>query len=111
MAETLEHAGLAFRVGMFGLEMARPPASTKPLEVKLANQESELMALLKRIIPGSDELALTRLRAEQLRDGQLKTRGPALLPIMLATFIFDSLVAPNIVGKDRKTVSLMNRIF
>ena len=40
---------LAFRVGMFGLELARPPATTKPLEVKLAHQESELVTLLKRI--------------------------------------------------------------
>jgi hypothetical protein len=34
---------------MFGLELARPPASTKPMEVKLAHQESELVSLLKRI--------------------------------------------------------------
>lgn len=33
LAENLEHSHLAFRVGLFGLEMARPPASTKPLEV------------------------------------------------------------------------------
>lgn len=33
LTEAPEHYGLAFRVGLFGLEMARPPASTKPLEV------------------------------------------------------------------------------
>jgi hypothetical protein len=38
-----------FQIGMFGLELARPPASTKPMEVKLAHQESELVSLLKRI--------------------------------------------------------------
>lgn len=49
LAENSEHSHLAFRVGMFGLEMTRPPASTKSLEVKLANQEADLVNLLKRI--------------------------------------------------------------
>lgn len=49
LAENQEYYHLAFRVGMFGLELARPPATTKPLEVKLAHQESELVTLLKRI--------------------------------------------------------------
>lgn len=111
MAETTEHSSLAFRVGLFGLEMARPPATTKPLEVKLANQESELMGLLRRITPGSEELSLTRLRAEQLTDGTLCSRGPALLPIMLATFIFDALVAPSVVGEERKTVCIFAHYF
>lgn len=93
-------------MGLFGLEMARPPATTKPLEVKLANQESELMGLLRRITPGPEELSLTRLRAEQLTDGTLRSRGPALLPIMLATFVFDALVAPSVVGEERKSVSI-----
>jgi len=35
LAENPEHHNLAFRVGLFGLEMARPPANTKPLEVRL----------------------------------------------------------------------------
>lgn len=111
MAETTEHSSLAFRVGLFGLEMARPPATTKPLEVKLANQESELMGLLRRITPGPEELSLTRLRAEQLTDGTLRSRGPALLPIMLATFIFDALVAPSVVGEERKTVCIFAHYF
>lgn len=34
LAENPEYHNLAFRVGLFGLEMARPPANTKPLEVK-----------------------------------------------------------------------------
>lgn len=33
LAENPEHFHLAFRVGLFGLEMPRPPATTKPLEV------------------------------------------------------------------------------
>ncbi|XP_023288160.1 zinc finger SWIM domain-containing protein 8 isoform X2 [Orussus abietinus] len=91
LAENPEHHNLAFRVGLFGLEMARPPASTKPLEVKLAHQESELVGLLKRIPLGPAELAMVKHRAEQLKDGVLRSRGHALLPIMLASFIFDAL--------------------
>lgn len=96
LAENPEHHNLAFRVGFFGLEMARPPASTKPLEVKLAHQESELVGLLKRIPLGPAELAMIRQRAEQLRDGVLRSRGHALLPIMLASLIFDALNTPRL---------------
>lgn len=94
LAENSEHYHLGYRVCLFGLELPRPPASTKPLEVKLANQESDLLALLKRIPLGQLELAVIRERAEQLRDGTLRSRGEALLPIMLASFIFDALVMP-----------------
>ncbi|XP_015439816.1 PREDICTED: zinc finger SWIM domain-containing protein 8 [Dufourea novaeangliae] len=96
LAENPEYHNLAFRVGLFGLEMARPPANTKPLEVKLAHQESELVGHLKRIPLGPAELAMVRQRAEQLRDGVLRSRGHALLPIMLASFIFDALNTPRI---------------
>lgn len=107
LAENPEHFHLAFRVGMFGLEMPRPPASTKPLEVKLANQEADLVNLLKRIPLGSRELTILRERAEQLKEGTLKSRGEAMLPIMLASFIFDALVIPSVVGKDRGKVLSM----
>ncbi|CRK90648.1 CLUMA_CG004349, isoform A [Clunio marinus] len=102
LAENSEHYHIAFRVCLFGLEMPRPPASTKPLEVKLANQESDLLALLKKIPLGGMELKVIRERAEALRDGTLKTRGEALLPIMLASFIFDALVMPSVTGKENR---------
>ncbi|KAJ8869333.1 hypothetical protein PR048_030908 [Dryococelus australis] len=94
LAENPDHSHLAFRVGLFGLEMARPPASTKPLEVKLANQETELVCLLKRIPLGLWELKVIRERAEQLKNGTLRSRGDALLPIMVASFIFEALAIP-----------------
>lgn len=106
LSENCEHFHLAFRVGMFGLEMARPPASTKPLEVKLANQEADLVNLLKRIPLGHKELQILRERADQLKEGTLKSRGEAMLPIMLASFIFDALVIPSVIGRDR--VKIMN---
>ena len=58
LAENPDYFHLAFRVGMFGLELARPPATTKPLEVKLAHQESELVTLLKRIPLGNVKISL-----------------------------------------------------
>lgn len=104
LAENQEHFHLAFKVGMFGLEMARPPASTKPLEVKLANQESDLVNLLKRIPLSHRELSILREKADQLKEGTLRSRGEALLPIMLASFIFDALAMPSVVGRDRNKV-------
>ncbi|CAG7787025.1 unnamed protein product [Allacma fusca] len=94
LAENPEFYYLAFQVGMFGLELARPPASTKPLEVKLANQEAELAQLLKKISIGQKELEMIREKAEGLRDGKFKSRGDALLPLVFANFIFDALVMP-----------------
>lgn len=107
LAENSEHYHLAFRICLFALELKRPPASTKPLEVKLANQEADLLALLKRIPLGMLELRVIRERAEQLRDGMLRSRGEALLPIMLASFIFDALVMPSITGKETR-MKVMN---
>lgn len=63
------------------------------VQVKLAYQESELASQLKKLSLGVAELTIIRDRAEKLRDGRLKTRGDALLPIILASFIFDSLCA------------------
>ncbi|KAG8224311.1 hypothetical protein J437_LFUL007252 [Ladona fulva] len=92
LAEYSEHHHLAFKIGLFGLELPRPPASTKPLEVKLANQDAELVQLLKRIPLGPAELKIIRDRAEQLRDGMLRSKGEGLLPFMLAGFIVDALL-------------------
>ncbi|XP_017485788.1 PREDICTED: zinc finger SWIM domain-containing protein 8-like, partial [Rhagoletis zephyria] len=83
---------LAFYVGLLGLELVRPPASTKALEVKLANQEQELVNSLKRIPLCTRALAVLREKGEQLRDGRLTSRGEALLPLILAGYIFDALV-------------------
>ena len=57
----------------------------------MAYQESELLTLLKKIPLGPAELTALRERAEQLKEGTIKTRGDALLPIFLASFIFDAL--------------------
>ncbi|XP_056147888.1 zinc finger SWIM domain-containing protein 8 isoform X2 [Lampris incognitus] len=93
LSERLELHNLAFSTGMFSLELQRPPASTKALEVKLAYQESEVVALLKKIPLGIVEMTAIRDRAEQLRDGNFCDYRP-VLPLMLASFIFDVLCTP-----------------
>ncbi|XP_035986573.1 zinc finger SWIM domain-containing protein 8 [Fundulus heteroclitus] len=93
LSERVELHNLAFSTGMFSLELQRPPASTKALEVKLAYQESEVVALLKKIPLGLVEMSAIRERAEQLRDGNLCDYRP-VLPLMLASFIFDVLCTP-----------------
>lgn len=95
LAENPDYFFLAFQIGMFGLELARPPASTKPLEVKLANQEAELALLLKRIPVGQRELEMMREKGDSLKNGSFKARGESLLPTVLANFIFDILVSPS----------------
>lgn len=82
---------LAFQMGMFVLEMPRPPASCKSMEVKLAYQETEILTLLKKIPLGPQEFSILRQRADQLKDGTIKSRGEALLPLTSASFIFDAL--------------------
>ncbi|XP_054651389.1 zinc finger SWIM domain-containing protein 8 isoform X1 [Dunckerocampus dactyliophorus] len=93
LGERLELHNLAFSTGMFSLELQRPPASTKALEVKLAYQESEIVALLKKLPLGLVEMSVIRERAEQLRDGNFCGYRP-VLPLMLASFIFDVLCSP-----------------
>ena len=72
-------------------------------QVKLSNQESELVTLLKRLPLGPAELAVVREKAEILRQGQLK-RGEAVLPIMLATFIYDVL-CPNGASQNKRNAT------
>ncbi|XP_053547972.1 zinc finger SWIM domain-containing protein 8 isoform X2 [Bombina bombina] len=93
LSERQEYHNLAFCIGMFALELQRPPASTKALEVKLAYQESEVVSLLKKIPLDSNEMNTIRGRAKELRDGTLCDYRP-VLPLMLASFIFDVLCTP-----------------
>ena len=86
LTENPAHHHLAFQVGLFGLELARPPASTKPMEVRLAHQEAELVLMLKKIPLQAEEMSVIRDRAMQLRDGTLRSRGEALLPLMMAAY-------------------------
>lgn len=52
-----------------------------------------MVALLKKIPLGVMEMSAIRERAEQLRDGNFCDYRP-VLPLMLASFIFDVLCTP-----------------
>lgn len=52
-----------------------------------------MVALLKKIPLGQMEMSVIRERAEQLRDGNFCDYRP-VLPLMLASFIFDVLCTP-----------------
>lgn len=95
LAQIPEYRHLAFRVCMYGLEVARQPASTKAMEVKLNYQEQEIVCLLKRIPLSLDEILIIRNKAQQFCNGTLPSRGDALLPTMLATYLFDALCLPS----------------
>lgn len=64
------------------------------------------MQLLKKIPLGSQELSIIKERAEELRAGTLRSRGAALLPIMLASFIFDSLVLSGKKSKSNNNITI-----
>ena len=59
-------------------------------QVKLAHQESELMAQLKRLPLGPPEVGVVRDKARMLSQGRLR-REEAVLPVMLGTFVFEVL--------------------
>lgn len=63
-------------------------------QVKLNYQEQEIVCLLKRIPLMVTELLIIRNKAQQLCNGTFPSRGDALLPTMLATYIFDALCLP-----------------
>lgn len=64
--------------------------------MKLAYQESEVATLLKKIPLGPSEMSTVRCRAEELREGTLCDYRP-VLPLMLASFIFDVLCTPGMM--------------
>lgn len=101
---------LGFRIGMLGLETPRLPAASKALEIKLINQEHELVGLLKRMLVGEHELALIRDRAQQLKSVNLRERASSggggtgywsySLPLLLAAYLFD--VLHQLGGEDQE---------
>uniref|UniRef100_A0A1A8PWF8 Zinc finger, SWIM-type containing 8 n=1 Tax=Nothobranchius rachovii TaxID=451742 RepID=A0A1A8PWF8_9TELE len=77
LSEKLELHNLAFSTGMFSLELQRPPASTKALEVKLAYQESEVVALLKKIP------LVSEAEHPLLCEGTRRVKGDLALALMI----------------------------
>ena len=106
---TSEHKVIAFRLGLHGLSLRRPPASSKANEVKLFLLQEQISELIREEWEASKKNVLARgkrsdLYLEELRKhasliiaaedegwiGQHETDGQ-ILPIILAKFIFESL--------------------
>ena len=90
LMESKQNRSLAFRIALFGLELNRLPASTKLLEVKLANQETELVTLIKNTHLSVDEVSVLLNKAIDLQNGLICRQ--TLLLFNLAHLIFDVLV-------------------
>ncbi|XP_033114204.1 zinc finger SWIM domain-containing protein 8-like isoform X2 [Anneissia japonica] len=101
LAEQPECHNLAFKIGLLGLQITRQPASTKGLEVKLANQESELVVLLKRVPLGAPEMEQLRELSEQMRNWSLQKHGEGVLPLMLAGYIFEAMCLTSTASSSR----------
>ncbi len=86
---------LALRIGLYALETPRRPVGSKALEVKLFNQEQDLILLLKRMPINGFELNVIRDRAQKIikhsQASSLPLTSANLVPIMLASFVFDTL--------------------
>ncbi|CAF0729450.1 unnamed protein product [Didymodactylos carnosus] len=91
LTESPKHQQIAFQIGLCGLEVGRSPSTTKALEIRLLNCEQEICHELKKITLGPNEINMLRDRAEKIRNGITYTRGNALLPLSLATYIFETL--------------------
>lgn len=99
LLENSNNNHLAFRIGILSLEMPRQPASTKALEVKLFNQEQDLVQLLKRIPIGESELSILRDKCKKVKEysslninfNKCKCNNTNYLPIVLSSFIFEVL--------------------
>lgn len=68
----------------------------------MAHQEGEILNNLKRMLPlGKEQVSILQNRAKLLRDGKYKTRGESLLPLSLATFIFECLAMCQSPSQDK----------
>lgn len=93
LMDDIENHGLIFKLVMFGVELRRSPAATKPLEVKLISQKQELIMLLKNITLREEELGILREKAEAIRDRDSDSHQPdALTVLILGNYVFEALV-------------------
>lgn len=92
LIDDLENHNLVFRLALFGVELKRSPAATKPLEVKLINQQHDLMTLLKGITLHEEELVVLREKARALRASSSDCGSNALTTLILGNFLFEVLV-------------------
>ncbi|CAK9300615.1 unnamed protein product [Gordionus sp. m RMFG-2023] len=94
---------LALKLGLATLKILRPPASSKALEVKLANQESVLWDILIKIPMDLAKLSLLHEEGSDFINQvfNLNTNLSCILPYTLATLLFEALCSTR---KDKFTL-------
>lgn len=92
LLEDSENHGLIFKLVLFGVELKRAPAATRPLEVKLISQKQELISFLKNITLHDAEFEILRKKAELIRDSCDDDQLDALTTLIMGDFIFDALI-------------------
>ncbi|KRZ17819.1 Zinc finger SWIM domain-containing protein 8 [Trichinella zimbabwensis] len=84
---------LAFSLGMFLLELSRPCAVSKVLEVRLSALEAEVLSRMKQLPIGVSEMQAVRSKAEKLvRRVVTQPRCCDVLPVSLAVYIAHTLL-------------------
>ncbi|KAL1237088.1 Zinc finger SWIM domain-containing protein [Trichinella pseudospiralis] len=84
---------LAFSLGMFLLELSRPCAVSKVLEVRLSALEAEVLSRMKQLPIGVSEMQAVRNKAEKLvRRVVTQPRCCDVLPVSLAVYIAHTLL-------------------
>lgn len=74
----------------------------------MAHQEGEILNHLKRMLPlGKEQVTILQSRAMLLWEGQYKTRGESLLPLNLASFIFECLAMCQSPAQDKISDELL----
>lgn len=92
LMEDVANHNLVFKLIIFGLELKRAPAATKPLEVKLVNQKRDLIAILKSVALHEDEMTILREKAQAIQDGVYENYSDALTTLILGNYLFEALV-------------------
>jgi len=87
-----EAHSIIFKLVMFGVEMRRSPAATKPLEVKLISQKQELISLMKTITLSDTEISTLKEKAQNIRDSKGEAQRDVLATLILGNFIFEAFV-------------------
>lgn len=88
-----ENHCLIFRLVLFGINLKRAPAATKPLEVKLISQKQDLVMLLKNIVLQEGELNILRRQAECICEMESQEYQPDALTLsILGNYILEALV-------------------
>lgn len=92
LIEDIANHNLVFKLIIYGVEIRRSPAATKPLEVKLINQKHDLITLLKSVVLHDEEMGVLREKAHAFQEGVYENYSDSLTTLVLGNYLFEALV-------------------